>query len=202
MKKIISLICICLVCNDMFSQNFDGGLLTGLTTSQISGDNLGGFNKLGVAIGIFTQRSISEKSKLKFELSYFQKGSKNNNLNLNLNSFKLDYIDAPFYFSYLVQQNTSIQFGFHTGFLLLQKEIDNFGSDVELRDNFNSIDFSTSLGIEYYVNNQISLNTKFSNTLFFTPIRKHASSASLWYNQGQYNTVISFIINYYVINSQ
>ena len=50
--------------------------------------------------------------------------------------------------------------------------------------------------------NQISLNTKFSNTLFFTPIRKHASSASLWYNQGQYNTVISFIINYYVINSQ
>ena len=85
---------------------------------------------------------------------------------------------------------------------ILQKEIDNFGSDVELRDNFNAIDFSTSLGIEYYVNNHISLNTKFSNTLLFTPIRKHASSASLWYNQGQYNTVISFIINYYVINSQ
>ena len=202
MKKTISLICICLICNDILSQSFDGGLLAGLTTSQISGDNLGGFNKLGVAIGFFTQRNISEKSKLKFELSYFQKGSKNNNLNLNLNSFKLDYIDAPFYFSYLVQQNTFIQFGLHTGFLLLQKETDNFGSNVELRDNFNAVDFSTSLGIEYYVNNQISLNTKFSNTLFFTPIRKHASSASLWYNQGQYNTVISFIINYYLINSQ
>ena len=91
------------MCNDILSQSFDGGLLAGLTTSQISGDNLGGFNKLGVAIGIFTQRNISEKSKLKFELSYFQKGSKNNNLNLNLNSFKLDYIDAPFYFSYLVR---------------------------------------------------------------------------------------------------
>jgi hypothetical protein len=190
------------MCNNILSQSFDGGLLAGLTTSQISGDNLGGFNKLGIAIGIFTQRDISEKYKLKFELSYFQKGSKNNNLNLNLNSFKLDYIEAPFYFSYLVQQNTFIQFGFHTGFLLLQKETDNFGSNVELRDNFNAIDFSTSLGIEYYVNNQISLNTKFSNTLFFTPIRKHASNASLWYNQGQYNTVISFTINYYLINSQ
>ena len=121
MKKTISLICICLICNDILSQSFDGGLLAGLTTSQISGDNLGGFNKLGIAIGFFTQRNISEKSKLKFELSYFQKGSKNNNLNLNLNSFKLDYIDAPFYFSYLVQQNTFIQFGFHTSFLLLQK---------------------------------------------------------------------------------
>ena len=61
-----------------------------------------------------------------------------------------------------MQQNTSIQFGFHTGFLLLQKETDNFGSNVELRDNFNAVDFSTSLGIEYYINNQISLNTKFS----------------------------------------
>ena len=94
MKKTISLICICLICNNILSQSFDGGLLAGLTTSQISGDNLGGFNKLGFAIGIFTQRNISEKSKLRFELSYFQKGSKNNNLNLNLNSFKLDYIDA------------------------------------------------------------------------------------------------------------
>ena len=74
MKKTISLICICLICNDILSQSFDGGLLAGLTTSQISGDNLGGFNKLGVAIGFFTQRNISEKSKLKFELSYFQKG--------------------------------------------------------------------------------------------------------------------------------
>ena len=75
-------------------------------------------------------------------------------------------------------------------------------SSVLTHHKFNAVDFSTSLGIEYYVNNQISLNTKFSNTLFFTPIRKHASSASLWYNQGQYNTVISFIINYYIINSQ
>ena len=68
MKKTISIICICLICNDILSQSFDGGLLAGLTTSQISGDNLGGFNKLGIAIGFFTQRNISEKSKLKFEL--------------------------------------------------------------------------------------------------------------------------------------
>ena len=73
----------------------------GLTTSQISGDNLAGFNKLGIAVGIFTKRNLSEKSSLKFEISYFQKGSKNNNLNSNFNSFKLNYIETPFYFNYL-----------------------------------------------------------------------------------------------------
>ena len=202
MKKSIFLIFLYFISNDVLSQNFDGGLLMGLTTSQISGDNLAGFNKLGIAIGIFTERNISEKSSLKFEISYFQKGSKNNNLNSNFNSFKLNYIEAPFYFNYLLQRNTFIQFGFHTGFLVLQKEIDNFGSSVNLRDDFSATEFSASMGIGYYFNEKMSLNTNFSNTLLFTPVRKHASSASLWYNQGQYNTVISFILNYYLINSQ
>ena len=48
------------------AQNFGGGLIAGASTSQVAGDMLGGFNKIGWITGAYTNLKIKEN------LYYFQ----------------------------------------------------------------------------------------------------------------------------------
>ena len=49
------------------AQNFGGGIILGLSTSQVGGDNLGGFNKAGLLVGAFVNNSISELLSFKWK---------------------------------------------------------------------------------------------------------------------------------------
>ena len=46
----------------IFSQEFFGGLILGGTTSQIAGDNRGGFNKVGIVGGAFAGLNLFEST--------------------------------------------------------------------------------------------------------------------------------------------
>ena len=54
------------------AQNFGGGLIAGLSTSQVAGDNLAGFNKIGMMAGAFVTfpQVYSENIKLQLEIIY------------------------------------------------------------------------------------------------------------------------------------
>ena len=80
MKKISILIFILNLSFLSQAQDFKGGVILGLSTSQLSGDHLEGFNKAGLILGAFTSRVFSEKISGKMELIYIQKGSKNPDL--------------------------------------------------------------------------------------------------------------------------
>ncbi len=43
------------------SQNFKGGLIAGLSASQVNGDTYGGYNKAGLIFGGYANKTISEK---------------------------------------------------------------------------------------------------------------------------------------------
>ena len=59
------------------AQNFGGGLITGVSTSQVAGDMLGGFNKIGFIFGVYTDLRVKENMSLQYEITYIEKGSKN-----------------------------------------------------------------------------------------------------------------------------
>ena len=40
------------------SQNFGGGIILGVNTSQVGGDDLSGFHKAGPIVGIFSNKSM------------------------------------------------------------------------------------------------------------------------------------------------
>ena len=42
------------------AQNFQSGLITGISTSQVSGDALGGFNKIGLQLGGFVNHPLGK----------------------------------------------------------------------------------------------------------------------------------------------
>ena len=65
------------------SKDFSGYCNLGFSASQVSGDNLSGFNKIGFVFGIGTKKFIYENIYLNFEIKYVDKGSRNPKLNQN-----------------------------------------------------------------------------------------------------------------------
>ena len=197
MKKIVLLLFIITSING-FSQNFKGGLITGIATSQVSGDNLGGFNKAGLNLGVFTQISFSDIINLKIEMNYIQKGSKNPKINQNyIPDISTSYIEIPISVNYLQNEVTFLEIGVQTAFLIRGVDKDLIGNIPENWSNpFYKYDLGTFIGINRIFSKKIILNTRISNSIL--PIRLHASGSTWILNRGQYNTVLSFTLHYYI----
>ena len=125
MKAIFTSLCI--LCFAITSaQNFDAGLIGGFCTSQVSGDNLSGYNKLGSRFGAYISYPINKKMSYQLEMQFLQKGSKKpyteNSPETYL--FELNYIELPATLNYQVKKGISIESGLGTAFLVGYKEQD------------------------------------------------------------------------------
>ena len=98
------------------AQNFDAGLLGGFSTSQVTGDNLSGFDKLGSRFGAYISYPINKKMNYQLEMQYLQKGSKKpyteNSPEIYL--FELNYIELPATLNYQVKKGIYIESGVGT----------------------------------------------------------------------------------------
>lgn len=182
----------------LFSQNFNGGLIAGISTSQVSGDNLGGYNKAGIFIGGFTEYPITKISNIKVEINYIQKGSNNPKMiENNISDISTSYIEVPLGINYYQNELMIFETGLQSAILIGSTDNDIYGKvSSDINRPFNKIDFSAFIGISYHLNKNIQLNTRFSNSIL--PIRDHLSGATYLLNKGQYNTVLTFTIHYYL----
>ncbi len=83
---------------------FNGGLIGGATASQIHGDGIGGFNKLGVNLGATLEIGRAGKNNIQIGLVYNQKGSKKppnaTAGDYTTWRYRFTYIDLPLTISY------------------------------------------------------------------------------------------------------
>lgn len=63
--------------NTAKAQDFKLGYVAGASITQVDGDNLSGYNKIGPHVGLFVQREITPKIHLKAEFLLTTKGAKN-----------------------------------------------------------------------------------------------------------------------------
>ena len=130
------------------AQNFDAGLLGGFSTSQVTGDNLSGFNKLGSRFGAYISYPINKKMNYQLEMQYLEKGSKKpfteNSPETYL--FELNYIELPTTLNYQVKKGIYIESGIGTAFLVDYKEQDEIADINTDKPNTFAIDFL--LGIQ------------------------------------------------------
>ena len=78
------------------AQSFGGGVIAGASTSQVAGDLLAGFNKIGLLAGAYTNINIKDNISVKFEITYIEKGSKNPNIHKNnIAEITLSYLEIP-----------------------------------------------------------------------------------------------------------
>ena len=177
------------------AQNFGGGIILGLSTSQVSGDNLGGFNKAGLLVGSFIDLQLSKTLKYQMEITFIQKGSNNPKMNENeITDISLSYIDIPIVIKYQQSNIIAIETGFETAFLINAYDNDLYGKIINRP--FNKTDISIFIGMDYYINTKFILNSRISNSII--PIRAHASGATFQLNKGQYNSVLSFSLHYII----
>jgi len=178
-------------------QSFDAGIFAGLSTTQISGDQLSGFNKVGVIAGGFASTYISEKFDGSIQIMFIQKGSRKN-AKPDKNDYtsyllRLSYIEVPL----LLQWKYSDRFWFEAGptfgFLLSQYEENEIGELPEERP-FKDFEFGGAIGLNIRLVNDLIFNARLSNS--FVPVRDHQSGQSFRLNGGQYNSVLAFTIHY------
>ena len=189
---------------NIHGQNFKGGFFAGITSSQVSGDELSGFNKFGPSFGIFVKKDF-DKYKLKVELLYTTKGSKRilnfNELNnqsdfaygsfTNYN-FHLDYIGVPVLIILDLKRKFEIELGSSFDFLINQSEEIEYYIDNSRK--VKTLDLCIIAGIKYSINEKIDFNARLSNSIL--PIRPHASGQVYRLNKGQYNTTINLSLHY------
>ena len=178
------------------AQNFDAGLLGGFSTSQVTGDNLSGFNKLGSRFGAYISYPINKKMNYQLEMQYLEKGSKKpfteNSPETYL--FELNYIELPTTLNYQVKKGIYIESGIGTAFLVDYKEQDEIADINTDKPNTFAIDFL--LGIQYQFKKNLKLNIRYANSI--SRIRKHASEEELGLNSGQFSSLVTFAFMYQI----
>lgn len=183
----------------VLSQSFQGGIIAGAATSQVSGDNLGGYHKAGIFLGIFTEHPVSDIANVKMEMNYIEKGSHNPKMLENgFTDISTSYLEIPISINYYQNEMMVFETGMQIAFLLNSTDNDRFGPiQSNINRPFNNIDIGAFIGMSYHLTNKLILNSRISNSIL--PIRNHASGATFLLNKGQYNTVLSFTIHYYLL---
>ncbi len=209
-KNLLLMLFICGIIGAAFAQqrtstasNFRGGVRGGFTASQISGDDLTGFHKLGAYAGLYACYPLTEKGNLKIqvEIDFTMKGShtytppKLASVVTNKYVLNIGYLEVPLLLRWrfarlTIRGNSDFEFevGPMFGVNLYQRERDINGIILG-RPQFNRFEFAALAGISYMFNEHHGLSFRYSNSIL--PVRKPNWAV----NRGikmQYNSVMMF----------
>ena len=202
-NKLALLILFLLISFFIKGQSFKGGAIAGISTSQVGGDNLSGFNKAGLIIGVYANKLISDLISLQMELTYIQKGSNNPKMNdANHSSFlkediSMEYAEVPFIIQYHQSQKIKIEGGAYFSSLINAYYNDLNGQIPSSSSVFIKYDIGLVIGIDYIYSEKISLNSRISNSII--PLGTEDYNNSNTFNsklKGKYNSVLSFALHY------
>ena len=202
-KKLAILLCCGFLTISIQAQNFGGGIILGLSTSQVGGDDLGGFNKAGLLAGVFANKAISPLLSFQMEMTFIQKGSNNpkmndyEHINAEVPDISISYIEVPLLLQYHQSNELKIEGGIQTAYLINGYYNDLNGKMPNPTNPFINYDIGLLLGVDYLFSNKLSLNTRLSNSII--PIGEEDYDHPNTYNsarKGKYNSVLSFAIHY------
>lgn len=180
------------------SQNFNGEILIGATGSQVTGDQLSGFNKGGFLAGIGVNYNLNENSSIGFRMKYIQKGSRKptdvEKGDTKYYLLRLNYIEVPLFYHYLVGKKLYVELGPSLAYLSSNTEEDENG-DIPFQIPFYIFDLSLGGAVGYPITDKWNFQFGYSQSI--APIREPINAVLTTYlNRGQYNSVISFELIY------
>ena len=197
MKSILLFLCLFFLSGSfLLAQNFHAGLIAGLSTTQVAGDQLSGFNKAGIIAGGFVNGALGEKTGLQMEIIFIQKGSRKppDPDNNEYYVMRLSYIEVPLLFKWQAAQKFNIELGPSFGTLVFSEEEREWGV-YEPIIPFKKFDLSGNIGLSYSLTEKLTINSRLTNSMI--PIRNLLDGYSFaFFDRGQYNTVLAFTLHY------
>ena len=215
LKKFIYIICICVIqftiIPNIFSQErghsntlakgqFASGLKLGISTSQIYGDNFGGYNKVGASGGAFVTTRLNEKLKFQLELNYSNRGSRDpakpNKGKFDSYKISTHYLDVPLLLKFWVWK-FEFEAGLNNGIFLGHTELDEIGRipKDQKQFSFTRYELAANAGINIELKNNWFFNTRFHYSIL--PVSRGGLTFIQGYGLagGLFNNSILFSIN-------
>ena len=154
------------------AQTFSGGVNLGFNASQVDGDDLSGFHKLGLNASVMTFVDIAKNISTSLELQFSQKGSQSGfSPEKYSNSYRLktDYLELPLMLHFTDKGGMQFSGGISYSRLINYREfVDKIELDYSLlnksespkKQNFNYI-----LGISYFMTSKVSISIRFDHSI-------------------------------------
>lgn len=178
------------------AQRFQAELILGLCGSQISGDQLQGFDKLGVNSGIGVRTAISKNNQVGFRMLYFQKGSQtpDKDIEAGIQDYyllRLHYLEFPLWFRHTHKERFFVELGPSLAWLIKSYEEDVFGENP-YNEPFNSLDLSAQGGLGFKIGGRTEFVFSYWQSLL--PVRGESTGGAYYdrISTKQYNSAICF----------
>lgn len=196
-QKVLTLIFIFFLSGVTFAQNFKGGIHGGLVGSQVAGDRFSGYNKAGISAGGWVSLRFTTHSEVQMELSYIQKGSRENP-NYEKERFdefimRLGYAEMPILYRMIYSDKLNFETGLSMNFLIHHYE--RFNSE-ELFSPFAKSNLCFILGLSYNLNERLKVNFRTNNSL--NSIRTERVNGDVYrlFGHGQFSDALVFSLYY------
>ncbi len=189
--KVFSTILFVLLSFSAFSQQFKGGLLLGMSTSQIDGDSQSGYKKLGFFSGVSVATDFSKIMGAKIELYYIGKGAKK--VVDGVEEFKTDlhFVEMPFLITIKPINLFELDLGIDCSYLISSK-LYEYGAVVpEGLYDMRNFNLGAIASASYYFTQSLGFNLRFDYSL--KPIKNNPN----WYSNN-----LSFGLVYKINNSE
>lgn len=164
---LICFICCVFTLQSSAQRRFEGYLLGGANLSQIDGDKLSGFNKLGLQAGARVHTIFTDRWEMSVGMLYSQQGA-SRNLNDSPSSvferIQLNLVEAPV----MVHFNDwkfQIGAGLSYARLINYSAEDIFGEDITDQQNYNDNVFQVVAGVTFRFSERFGLNVRWSRQL-------------------------------------
>ncbi|MFM7055142.1 MAG: outer membrane beta-barrel protein [Bacteroidota bacterium] len=199
MRTLFVLLFFSLLGNSANGQAFHAAIKAGISATQVSGDNLGGYDQFGGVLGGSVGLPIGNKLDLNLDILFVQKGSRKvsdpDNEDYQEYLLRLNYFEFPLFLQYKHSEKIALEAGPIIGVLVSSKEEDELGPfNWNEPRPFDKTEIGAGGGLVFNFAKSWSVVSRFETSIL--PIRPHQSGQTYQWNRGQYNTVLLFALQY------
>lgn len=178
--------------------DFSGGFTFGGITSQVQGDGVKGFYKIGISGGAFIEVSTNDVTAIRGEILYSQKGSRNfvnysqNNPGIPF-ALKFSYVEIPLYYQRKIRQ-VDVYGGLYAGVLLDASQLNGADETGDFNPELNTLDAGFLGGLSYDWNDNIYISIRYSQSIL--SVRPRPEGALTYYDGAFYNISSYLMLGY------
>lgn len=168
---------------------FGAGMVIGVNAAQVHGDDMAGYNQLGLRTGLRGTAILSDKQHLSMDILYSRRGA-SSTLTPNNAGFprrmRLDYVEVPILFNYkewLSDDASYYRLHFFAGLSygrLFNIYMEAFPVLEDEADNFHRNDYSGMAGATYMVSEKFGFTVSWARSInFLYNNNKHRNAANI-----------------------
>ena len=198
---ILFLLIIVLTTGQSYSQRIKGAVIAGFNATQVDGDEVVGYSKLGFNVGAAVIIPFKKNWSVSIENIFTQKGAHRGDIFIDSLSgsytLRLNYVEVPVLVHYTDKRIITVGTGFSWGRLVGAKEWEHgYRTETSVEHGpYDKNDFSWLADIRFRVWKRLKFNFRFSYSIAKIRTRIYDNKISTW-ERKQYNNTLSFRLLY------